>query len=103
MRKTVFKLFCALALTLGLAGCCDCNEPSNKTEVESTDEVLYINVPNDVSFRFQIVDFEYRGHKYILFRGTETKNGVVHDPDCPCRNKKEKENNYYSSTTDWDW
>lgn len=101
MRKTVFKLFCALALTLGLAGCCDCNDSTKETEIESTDEILYINVPNDVSFRFQIVDFEYRGHKYILFRGSETKNGVVHNPDCSCHNKKETAN--YNSTIDWDW
>lgn len=101
MRKTVFKLFCALALTLGLAGCCDCNDSMNQTEVESTGELLYVNVPNDVPYRFQIVDFEYRGHKYILFRGSETKNGVVHDPDCHCR--KEKETTNYNSTIDWDW
>lgn len=101
MRKTVFKLFCALALTLGLAGCCDCNDSRNETEVESTDEVLYINVPNDVSFRFQIVDFEYRGHKYIIFRGSETKNGVVHDPDCPCHTVEATTKTETSDYPDW--
>jgi len=37
--------------------------------------------------------FEYDGHKYIMFHqfgstNYTNRNGVVHDPDCPCHNNK---------------
>ena len=36
--------------------------------------------------------FEYDGHKYIIFHqlgstNYTNRNGVVHDPDCPCHQK----------------
>lgn len=29
---------------------------------------------------------EYEGHSYIIYKGSQ-KGGIIHDPDCPCREK----------------
>ena len=29
---------------------------------------------------------EYKGHRYLTFGGSDMRNGVEHDPDCPCQN-----------------
>ena len=29
---------------------------------------------------------EYEGHCYIIYKGSQ-KGGIIHDPDCPCREK----------------
>lgn len=39
------------------------------------------------------VDFTYRGHHYISFNFAPPSGnnaGIVHDPDCPCWEKKEE-------------
>ena len=39
------------------------------------------------------VHFEYNGHKYIMFEKEYDSNavGYIHDPDCPCWDKRFKE------------
>ena len=74
------KLLLTTAIILGLASC------ETKTIIE--DYRGQENIPTPY-----IKHFEYKGHDYILFN-TEGANGavggVVHDPDCKCKENKEK-------------
>ena len=49
--------------------------------------------------------FEYNGHKYLMF-GNEDNRCIVHDPDCPCHEKKaheekKQDNDEYTFSVDW--
>ena len=73
MKKLTLTLLALLALTM--AGC-------KKTEqgLESTSGLFY----------GEITTTEYNGHRYILYKGYN-RGGIIHDPDCPCREKGGKE------------
>lgn len=34
---------------------------------------------------YRINRITWEGHTYIDFAGSTSSNGVVHDPDCPCK------------------
>lgn len=40
----------------------------------------------DRQYDSQLTTVNYRGHSYILYTGYK-QGGIVHDPDCPCREK----------------
>lgn len=63
--KLILTLLALLALTL--TGC----EPKT-----------------DNDFAERITEFNYKGHRYLYFNnGHNTRSGITHDPDCPCREK----------------
>ena len=73
------KIIYTIAMALCLSACCSTGEIERK-ESDIKKEYLYLKGAPTLN----IVRFEYDGHKYILFTSSETKNGFVHDPDCPC-------------------
>ena len=73
------KIIYTIAMALCLSACCSTGEIERK-ESEIKKEYLYLKGASTLN----VVRFEYDGHKYILFTSSETKNGFVHDPDCPC-------------------
>lgn len=75
MKKVIY----IIAMALCLSACCFTGEIERK---ESDIKKEYLHLKGAPTLN--IVRFEYDGHKYILFTSSETKNGCVHDPDCPC-------------------
>lgn len=76
-------------LLVTLVFCCVSCE-NNQTEVR----YLGKENPKDIIPFERITHFEYKGHKYIKFEelcGNASVGGVVHDPDCECFKKEEKE------------
>ncbi|WP_336536883.1 hypothetical protein [Bacteroides acidifaciens] len=44
----------------------------------------------DAYMESHITEFNYKGHKFLLYKQMYAKGGVggiTHDPDCPCREK----------------
>jgi hypothetical protein len=83
--KISMKKFLLVALVL----CCISCE-NDQTEVR----YLGKESPKDIIPFDRITHFEYKGHKYVKFeeiRGYGSVGGVVHDPDCGCFEKEEKE------------
>ena len=76
MKKVLIALFVLLL--------CSCEEDIvHVYKNRELDAVRHLEVP----FRF-ISHFEYRGHSYIKFSsrmGNGAEAGVVHDPDCKCK------------------
>lgn len=68
---------------------------------ESAVEEEYLDLKYGQSTsRLYINRFEYNGHKYIMFKSGESRNGFVHDPDCPCH----EQNGNKQETSDYpDW
>jgi len=77
------KIFYIIATALMLSACCE-TEEANVYTSECEREFVQILYDGNWGIGLQVFRFEYGGHKYILFGGYETKNGIVHDPDCPC-------------------
>ena len=80
------KKFLLVALVL----CCISCEEDHQTEVR----YLGKENPKDIIPFDRITHFEHKGHKYIKFEeldGQFSVGGVVHDPDCECFKKEEKE------------
>lgn len=71
--KKLTILFLSL-LALMLTGC----------EYNRTQELI------DTDIASQITEFNYKGHKYLLYRQSfayQEYGGITHDPDCPCHKK----------------
>lgn len=72
MKKITLAILALLALTL--TGCED-----NKTQEQI-----------DADIAIDMTEFNYKGHKYLLYKRGYAKGGlggITHDPDCPCREK----------------
>ena len=76
----------------------DCNPEAEVGYYESDIKKEYLYLKGAPTLN--IVRFEYDGHKYILFTSSETKNGFVHDPDCPCHEQYINKGNT-SDYPDW--
>ena len=76
MKKVLIALFVLLL--------CSCEEDIVLVyKNRELDEVRHLEVPFS-----SISHFEYRGHSYIKFSsrvGHGAEAGVVHDPDCKCK------------------
>lgn len=93
MKKVIY----IIAMALCLSACCNMEEI--KTQ-ESTVEKEYLYL-KDGQGSLGVLRFEYDGHKYILFTSGETRNGFVHDPDCPCHTVKASSKTETSDYPDW--
>lgn len=69
MKKITLTLLALLSLTL--TGC-GYNEVDTNNCLNNADDAL--------------MKAEYEGHSYIIYKGSQ-KGGIIHDPDCPCREK----------------
>lgn len=72
MKKLTLSILALLALTL--TGC----------EYNRTQEQI------DAEIASNITEFNYKGHRYLLYKRNYAKGGIggiTHDPDCPCREK----------------
>lgn len=78
MKKVIY----IIAMALCLSACCNMEE-IKRQETAVEEEYLYLNYGQIIS-KVYINRFEYDGHKYIMFQSGESRNGFVHDPDCPC-------------------
>lgn len=65
MKKLTLSILALLALT-------GCGEPTQKQ--------------NDEIYSRDLVTVNYKGHSYILYKAPK-QGGIIHDPDCPCREK----------------
>ena len=77
-------------LLVSLVLCCISCSEGHQTEVR----YLGKENPKDIIPFDRITHFEHKGHKYIKFEeldGNASVGGVVHDPDCECFGKEEKE------------
>lgn len=63
MKKIIFIILFILSLV-------SCSEEQKKKVRES------LITPNDEWF--------YKGHHYLEWNGSQYRNGIIHDPDCPC-------------------
>lgn len=73
MKKPTPTILALLALTL--TGCESNQTPEQKQQYLDNRYDGYIKTVN------------YRGHSYILYSEYRTGGGIIHDPDCPCREK----------------
>lgn len=79
MKKLTILILILLVLTLT-----GCLKDSEMGKVNTNQQ--WLNVVDD-----KIVTAEYHGHSYIIYKGVE-KGGIIHDPDCSCREKGGKGN-----------
>ena len=93
------KIIYTIAMALCLSACCSTGEIERK-ESEVKKEYLYLYG----ELTLNVVRVEYDGHKDILFRSSETRNGFVHDPGCPCHEKYVDKGGSKQETSDYpDW
>lgn len=80
----VFGLF-----ILMLIGCGENPETVyNRTDVNSTNqEKLVIHYEPGLKHPMKVIEFNYKDHKYIMFRSSHPV--IVHNPDCECLHKKD--------------
>ena len=94
MKKVIYIIVMALCLS----ACC--MEEVKHQESAAEKEYLYLNDQGTLG----VIRFEYDGHKYILFTSGETRNGFVHDPDCPCHEQYVTKGGNKQETSDYpDW
>lgn len=75
--KHFITLLAAVLCVVRLSGC----------EEQKTQEQIGTYVASN------IIEFNYKGHKYLLYRQSYNKGGVggiAHDPDCPCHKKRDE-------------
>ena len=95
MKKVIYMI----AMALCLSACC-CMEEIKHQESAVEEEYLYLKYGQSTS-RLYINRFEYDGHKYIMFQSGESRNGFVHDPDCPCHTVEATTKTETSDYPDW--
>lgn len=77
-------------LSVMLTGCVN-PDTYNVPEVE-WHKTMYIEYSDGIHRKLTPVYFEFNGHKYITFMGSQS-HSTVHDPDCDCY-LKHKNNDY---------
>lgn len=76
MKKLTITILSLIALTL--TGCEDNRTPEQRQKALDADKARYIK------------EFNYKGHRYLLYErwiGRSGVAGITHDPDCPCHEK----------------
>lgn len=93
------KIFYIIIMALCLTACCSTGEIERK-ESDVKKEYLYLKN----ALHMHIYRFKYDGHKYILFYAGDNRNGIVHDPDCPCHEQYVNKSGNKQETSDYpDW
>lgn len=93
------KIFYIIIMALCLSACCSTGEIERK-ESDVEIESLYLK---DL-LHMRIYRFKYDNHKYIWFYGGESRNGFMHDPDCPCHEQYVNKGGSKQETSDYpDW
>ena len=87
MKKLTILFLSMLALTL--TGCED-----NRTREQIDTGIASQSIASQ-SIASQITEFNYKGHKYLLYRQVGGYGGIAHDPDCPCHKKGGSEHGEY--------
>lgn len=83
--KKVFKLFIIGCITT--ISCTSCEKSTNTTPtVKPASSGNSIAVPT-----YESMEFEYKGHEYIVFNVGLYRAGVVHNPDCRCHHNDSTE------------
>ena len=93
MKKVIY----IIAMALCLSSCCNMEEIKSQ---ESVVEKEYLYLSNGQG-TLGVLRFEYDGHKYILFTSGESRNGFVHDPNCPCHTVESSSKTETSDYPDW--
>lgn len=78
MKKLTIAILALLALTL--TGCEDNRTPEQRQKALDADMARYIK------------EFNYKGHRYLLYQRPFGHSGVAcitHDPDCPCHDESD--------------
>ena len=76
MKKLTIAILALLALTL--TGCEDNRTPEQRQKALDAGKARFIE------------EFNYKGHRYLLYERPFGHSGVAcitHDPDCPCHEK----------------
>ncbi len=68
MKKNRLTILAAVLCAVCLSGC----------EGQKTQEQI------DTYMESRITEFNYKGHKFLLYKQRYAKGGITHDPDCPC-------------------
>lgn len=81
------KIILCLLSVVTMVSC----SPSRYEEMEATEgKSVKVSVQGYISL-LDIGKVTYDGHSYIMFSGTSSLNGIVHDPDCVCHKKNSNE------------
>ena len=78
MKKLAITIIAVLALTL--TGCEDNRTPEQRQKALDADKARHIK------------EFNYKGHRYLLYEKSFGHSGVAcitHDPDCPCHDESD--------------
>ena len=75
MKKIIYFITAILLTT----ACC--GETSSTVSTELTRE--FVHLPG-YARTYNLYRFTYRGHNYIMIKGTE-QMAIEHDPDCSCK------------------
>lgn len=75
MKKIIYFITVVLLTT----ACC--GETPSTVSTETTRERIHLS---GYGGAYNLYRFTYRGHNYIMIKGTE-QMAIEHDPDCPCK------------------
>ena len=81
MKKIMFFIMTVLILS----ACCETCQTTSETVHESISR-LVIKSTNGRYNYFQVIEFGYNEHDYIMFLDPKSMS-VVHSPNCNCMNK----------------
>lgn len=75
------KIIYFIAVVLLTTACCGCSEMPKTVSTEATRERVHLS---GYGGAYDLYRFTYRGHQYIMIKGTE-QMALEHDPDCSCK------------------
>lgn len=81
--KKIIKIFTISVISLISFVSCSTSDTNNETIVTPADNWNSIRTGN-----YQVHEFKYNGHNYLVFNVGHNRAGVVHDPDCSCKNNE---------------
>lgn len=78
-----------IVLILGIVLMSSCTAVNNTVVVKMDGWAVPANSERKGNW-IDVTKYEYDGHTYLVFGRTVLTNGVVHDPDCACKETKEE-------------